>query len=124
VICLITNDEDQILLAHNYRFAGEVYSLIAGFVEAGETLEDAVVREIREEVGLEAGDIRYVLSQPWPFPNSLMLGFRVRCGGGVIRPDGREIRDARWFSRTGLPRLSQRGSISRCLIDRWISRSL
>jgi NAD+ diphosphatase len=123
VIIVITSG-DKILLAHNVRFAGRIYSLIAGFVEAGETLEDTVARETREEVGLEVTDIRYITSQPWPFPNSLMLGFTARCAGGTIKVDGKEIEDARWFSRDELPALSQHGSISRYLIDRWVAGTL
>jgi NAD+ diphosphatase len=123
VICVITR-EDKILLAHNVRFAGEIYSLIAGFVEAGETLEDTVAREIREEVGLEVSDIRYINSQPWPFPNSLMLGFSACSPEGAIQVDGKEIVDARWFSRDSLPALSRHGSISRYLIDRWTAGTL
>ncbi|MDR1429832.1 MAG: NAD(+) diphosphatase [Spirochaetaceae bacterium] len=123
VISVVTRG-DKILLAHNVRFINKVYSLIAGFVEAGETLEDTVSREIQEEVGLEVDDIRYITSQPWPFPHSLMLGFSARCTGGTIQVDGKEIEDARWFSRDDLPGLSQHGSISRYLIDRWAAGTL
>ncbi|MDR1177219.1 MAG: NAD(+) diphosphatase [Spirochaetaceae bacterium] len=123
VITVVTSG-DRILLAHNVRFINRVYSLIAGFVEAGETPEDTVAREIREEVGLEVSGIRYISSQPWPFPNSLMLGFTACCAGGSIQVDGKEIEDARWFSRDELPELSQYGSISRYLIDRWIQGEL
>jgi NAD+ diphosphatase len=121
IIVLILDDEDHLLLAHNKNFSAGVYSLIAGFNEAGENLEDTVTREIREEVGLEVRDIRYVASQPWPFPNSLMIGFKTRYAGGDIRPDGEEIIDARWFSREELPAIPSRGSLSRYLIDRWLT---
>ncbi|MDR2370105.1 MAG: NAD(+) diphosphatase [Treponema sp.] len=124
VITLIINDEDKALLAHNNKFAGGMYSLIAGFTEAGESLEGAVEREIFEEVGLEIAKIQYVASQPWPFPNSLMLGFTCRHAGGEIKPDGKEITDARWFSRGSLPLLPGFGSFSRYLINRWIDGSL
>ncbi|MDR2746673.1 MAG: NAD(+) diphosphatase, partial [Treponema sp.] len=120
VITLITNDRGEALLAHNSKFAGGVYSLIAGFNEAGESLEATVAREIREEVGLEVKDIRYIASQPWPFPNSLMLGFTARHASGEIRPDGEEIMDARWFSPGKLPSLPGFGSVSRYLINGWI----
>jgi NAD+ diphosphatase len=123
VISVVTSG-DKILLAHNVHFVDKMYSLIAGFVEAGETLEDTVAREIREEVGLEVTDIRYITSQPWPFPHSLMIGFSARCTDGTIRVDGKEIEDARWFSRDELPALSQHGSISRYLIERWIAGTL
>jgi NAD+ diphosphatase len=124
VIVLIRRDDGRALLAHNRRFVPGVYSLIAGFTEAGESLEAAVAREIREEVGLEVRETRYVISQPWPFPNSLMLGFTTRYAGGAIRVDGEEIEDARWFSRDELPDLPGAGSVSRYLIQRWQEDSL
>jgi NAD+ diphosphatase len=124
VITFITNDEDKALLAHNKKFNPGMYSLIAGFAEAGENLESAVAREIREEVNIEVRDIRYVISQPWPFPNSLMAGFSARYASGTVRPDGVEIEDAQWFSRDNLPMLPAIGSVSRCLIDQWLSRTL
>ena len=124
VITVIVNDEGKILLAHNKKFTSGSYSLIAGFVEAGETLENAVARETREEVDIEIGDIRYIVSQPWPFPNSLMLGFYARYVGGTIKPDGDEIEDARWFSKDDLPSLPGPGSVSRYLIERWIAGNL
>jgi NAD+ diphosphatase len=124
VITLITNDEDKVLLAHNSKFTSGVYSLIAGFVEAGENLEGAVTREILEEVNIEVRDIRYIVSQPWPFPNSLMAGFSARYASGTIRPDGIEINDAQWFSRDKLPMLPGPGSVSRFLIEQWMNRTL
>jgi len=123
VITLITNDEDKALLAHNKKFTPGMYSLIAGFAEAGENLETAVAREIREEVNIEIRDIRYVSSQPWPFPNSLMAGFSARYASGTIRPDGVEIEDAQWFSRDKLPMLPGPGSVSRYLIEQWVNLS-
>jgi NAD+ diphosphatase len=110
----------RVLLAHNARFETCVYSLIAGFVEAGESLEMAAAREIREEVGIEVSDIRYCTSQPWPFPNSLMLGFRARWKAGEIRVDGEEIERAAWFERDALPALPGDGSIARRLLDEWV----
>ncbi|MDR2029564.1 MAG: NAD(+) diphosphatase [Treponema sp.] len=119
IIVLILRDDGKALLAHNKKFAGKVYSLIAGFTEAGENLEAAVSREVREEVGLEVRDTTYVASQPWPFPNSLMIGFKTRYAGGTITPDGEEIEDARWFGREELPELPGFGSVSRYLINLW-----
>jgi NAD+ diphosphatase len=124
VIVLIINDREEALLAHNRNFAGGVYSLIAGFNEAGENLEATIIREIREEVSLEVRDIRYRASQPWPFPNSLMLGFTARYASGILKPDGVEIEDARWFSRDRLPKLPGPGSVSRHLIEKWLDRAL
>ena len=124
VIIIVTNDKDEALLAHNKKFTPGVYSIIAGFNEAGESLEDTVSREIREEVNLEVKDIRYVRSQPWPFPNSLMLGFSARYNGGELRPDGIEIEEVKWFSRDALPNLPGSASISRYLINLWLTGKL
>ena len=119
VIVLVTDEKDRALLAHNVKFHSTMHSLVAGFVEAGERLEEAVAREVREEVGIEVTDIRYAASQPWPFPDSLMLGFRARHVGGTIRPDGVEISDADWYARDALPDIPARGSVARALIDAW-----
>ena len=124
VITIITNDANEILLAHNKKFSQCVYSLIAGFNEPGESLETTVAREIREEVNIEVRDIRYVRSQPWPFPNSLMLGFCAKYASSMIRPDGVEIEDAQWFTKDHLPNLPGTGSLSRYLIDRWLDNTL
>ena len=120
VIVIITNERGEALLAHNKNFAPGIYSLIAGFNEAGESLEDTVVREIREEVNIEVTDIRYIRSQPWPFPNSLMLAFAAHCFGGEPKADGVEIEDAKWFSKDNLPALPGGGSVSRYLISQWL----
>ncbi|MDR2102318.1 MAG: NAD(+) diphosphatase [Treponema sp.] len=124
IIVIIINDAGEALLAHNKKFAPGIYSLIAGFNEAGENLEATVAREIREEVSLEVRDIRYVASQPWPFPNSLMLGFTARSAGGEIIPDGVEIEDARWFAPDSLPKIPGHGSVSRYLINNWLEGRL
>jgi len=124
VIVIITDDKDRILLAHNKKFKAGVYSHISGFNEAGETLESTVVREIREEVNIEVSDIVYVKSQPWPFPNSLMIGFKARYLSGTIKPDGDEIEDAAWFTRDNLPEVPAEGSLSRYLINSWLSGTL
>ena len=124
IIVVITNDDNKILLAHNKRFRAGVYSHISGFNEAGETLEETVVRETREEVNIEVCKIEYVRSQPWPFPNSLMAGFKARYLSGTVRPDGDEIEDAKWFSRDNLPELPGQGSLSRLLIGRWLEGTL
>ncbi len=115
--------EDKILLAHNRNFRPGLYSTIAGFVEAGESLEDCVRREVLEEVGINVRDIKYFDSQSWPFPNSLMLGFTAEHESGDIRPDGNEITEADWFTADELPEIPTAGSISRALIDDFISRN-
>jgi NAD+ diphosphatase len=123
VIVIITDNDDRILLAHNKKFRAGMYSLISGFNEAGETLEETVEREIREEVNIIVKDVEYVKSQPWPFPNSLMLGFKARYLSGTVRPDGIEIEDAKWFDRNSLPELPGCGSLSRHLINLWLSKT-
>jgi NAD+ diphosphatase len=112
---------EQILLARNKRFKGPFYSVLAGFVEPGETLEECVQREIREEVGLGVRNIRYFGSQPWPFPNSLMVGFVADYAHGDIVVDGAELMEADWFSAQSLPALPSRISIARQLID-WFAK--
>jgi NAD+ diphosphatase len=125
VIVLITKDApagEEILLAHNARFKPGMYSLLAGFNEAGETLEQTVAREVAEETGARVTDIRYSVSQPWPFPHSLMTGWTARYAGGALKPDGVEIEDARWFSRAAMPELPPAGSVARKLINEWLGR--
>lgn len=113
-------DGDRILLARHPRLPAAMYSVLAGFVEPGETLEETVAREVREEVGLEVDDIRYFGSQPWPFPHSLMVAFTTRFAGGELRPDPAEIEDAGWYRADALPRVSPRISIARALIDAFV----
>ena len=121
VIVAITKG-DEILLAHNFKFRDGLYSLIAGFVEAGESLEEAVAREIYEEVHIKVKNIKYFDSQSWPFPQSLMLGFTAEYKSGEIIADGEEIADAKWFNRDNLPLIPSEGSISRRLIDSIVKR--
>lgn len=119
VIVLIRKGH-EILLARSPNFPPDMYSLIAGFVEPGETAEAAVIREIKEEVGIEVKNIRYFGTQAWPFPNSLMIGFTAEYKAGEIQPDGFEIEDAEWFSAEKLPSLPGKISISRKLIDHFL----
>lgn len=112
----------RMLLARSPHFAAGVYSTIAGFVEPGESLEEAVAREIREEVGIEVRNVRYFSSQPWPFPNSLMIGFVADHAGGEIRIDPAEIEDARWFGPDDLPALPSKLSIARALVEDFLAR--
>jgi len=116
IIVAVVRDK-KILLAHAARFPGAMYSVLAGFVEPGESLEDCVRREVKEEAGLEVKNIRYFGSQPWPFPNSLMVGFTAEYAGGEITMDEKEIVDARWFTADHLPTIPDKISIARKLID-------
>lgn len=113
---------DQLLLAHAKHFKEGMYSLIAGFVEAGETLEEAVQREIMEEVGIRVKNIQYLGSQPWPFPNSMMLGFTAEYESGEIHVDGVEITDANWYGKDTLPGLPSEVSIARKIINWWMEK--
>ncbi len=114
--------EDRLLLARSQRFPGKFYSVLAGFVEPGETLEECLRREIREEVGIEVKNIRYFGSQPWPFPDSLMIAFTAEYSKGEIVADPAEIADAGWFSADNLPPVPPKISIARRLID-WFTEN-
>ncbi|AET68033.1 Zn-finger containing NTP pyrophosphohydrolase [Desulfosporosinus orientis DSM 765] len=121
IIVAITRDR-EILLAKGSRFQADFYSVLAGFVEPGETFEECVQREVREEVGLEVKNIRYFSSQPWPFPDSLMVGFTAEYAGGNINIDENEILNAGWFDVDQLPLIPRTGSIARSLIDWFIEQ--
>jgi len=114
---------DSILLAHGVNFQDGVYSCVAGFVEPGESLEEAVAREVLEETGISVTDVRYFGSQPWPFPNSLMIGFNAHYAAGEIVLDDAEIGDAKWFTPDDLPQLPGKISIARRLIDDFLERT-
>ncbi len=136
VIMLVSRDDvpgGACLLGRNPRWTFPMFSTLAGFVEPGETLEQAVQREVREESGIETDNVRYMASQPWPFPASLMLGFRARATSYDISFDPDELCDCRWFSRDEVAamkefrdakeddyRLPRRDSISRWLIQTWL----
>jgi len=122
VVITLVSRGDQILLAHKSGGLYPFWSIIAGFVEANETLEAAVAREVAEEVGLRVKNIRYVTSQPWPFPNNLMMGFTAEYADGEITPDGDEIGEAGWFDRDHLPPIPSRVSIARRLIDAFFAQ--
>jgi len=113
--------DNQILLAHGTRFPTELYSVIAGFVEPGETLEECIKREIKEEIGIEVENIRYFSSQSWPFPDSLMIGFLADYSGGEITIDQTEIRNADWFTAENLPLIPGKISIARKIIDWFVA---
>lgn len=133
IVAIESSDGDRLLLGSHVQWQGKMYSCFAGFVEAGESLESTVHREIEEEAGVTLTDVRYVASQPWPYPRSLMIGFRaVAFDERAARPDGEEITSVRWFTRdeigsaldghgpVGLPGPA---SIARRLIEDWYSGS-
>jgi NAD+ diphosphatase len=134
VIVLITDADDRILLGSNALWENNRYSLLAGFVEPGESLESAVIREMFEESGLHVVDPVYLGSQPWPFPASIMFGFTVRLAPGqspeALAPDGEEILDLRWFSRDELRAagddivLPGPSSIAHAIIEHWLGGAL
>jgi len=131
VIMLIHDGGDRLILGRQKNWPPWQYSVLAGFVEPGESLEDAVAREIAEEVGVAITDIHYHSSQPWPFPSSIMLGFNGRAVDATLDVNREELEDARWFSRDDLLRspendsfrLPRKDSISRRLIEEWLAAS-
>ncbi|MBI2466612.1 MAG: NAD(+) diphosphatase [Candidatus Rokubacteria bacterium] len=116
-VIVLVRDRDRCLLTRKAEWRPGRYSLVAGFVDNGESLEGAVRREVREEVGVEVTDVRYVGSQNWPFPSQLMIGFVARYAGGEVRIDREELEDARWFGYGELPDGPSRHSIARWIID-------
>jgi NAD+ diphosphatase len=130
-VITLVSDGERCLLARRGIWAANRRSTIAGFVEPGETLEDAVRREILEEVGVRVGAVRYRGSQPWPFPSSLMMGFHADAETTEITPDGEEIVEGEWYTREDLDRMTGAGdlvlppadSISRWLVDLWVDKA-
>ncbi len=130
IIVLVTHG-DRALLGRQAKWDATWYSVLAGFVEPGESLEQAVRREVKEEAGITVSDVRYDSSQPWPFPSSLMIGFTAEALDGEILIGDDELEDARWFTRAEIDaavkagdlRLSPRTSISRHLIESWRKQS-
>jgi len=121
-IIVLVERGNELLLARSRHFLPGMYSVLAGFVEPGESLEEAVVREVKEEVGMDVKDIKYFGSQPWPFPHSLMIGFTATYAGGQISLDDSEIEEAGWFTADNLPRIPSKISIARKLIDGFLAR--
>ena len=116
-VIILVLDGDRCLLARKPGWAPGRYSLVAGFVDNGESLEGAVAREVKEEVGVDVKEIQYVGSQNWPFPSQLMIGFLAQYAGGEVAIDPEELEDARWFARDNLPDGPPRHSIARFILD-------
>ena len=121
-IITLVHRGDEVLLARSHRFPEGLFSALAGFVEPGETVEGALVREVEEEVGIRAKNLEYRSSQPWPFPNSLMLGFWAEYESGAIVLEEAEIAEAHWFPVDALPNIPGPISIANRLITSWVSR--
>lgn len=119
IICLIERGDEVLLLRAN-NFRKKFFGLVAGFVETGETLEEAVAREAMEETGIRVKNIRYYASQPWPYPCGLMVGFYADYDGGEIKLQESEISDGGWFHYQSLPQIPEKMSIARKLIDHWL----
>lgn len=119
-VLVLVEKEGQLLLAHNARFPENLYSLIAGFCEAGEPAENTVVREVYEEVGIAVHDVKFMASQSWPYPHSLMLGFSCQWHSGEIHCDDNEITDAHWYDPCDLPLLPNKDSLARKMIEHWL----
>ena len=121
VICLIYRGE-EVLLVRARNFRSDFYGLVAGFVETGETLEDALRREVLEETSIKIKNIRYFDSQPWPYPCNLMVGFYAEYDSGDLHLQFSELERGGWFHRDHLPNLPQKSSIARRLIDNWLAK--
>ena len=125
IIVLVTrNDGEEVLLVQSHNFRGDYYGLVAGYVETGETLEECVAREVLEETGCRVKNIRYVDSQSWPHPNTLMIGFYAEYDGGEFHLQDTELKKGGWFSKNNLPNIPRKVSLARRLIDRWISGNI
>ncbi|BDR53440.1 phosphohydrolase [Bombiscardovia nodaiensis] len=132
VITAIVDSQDRLLLVHNASWPTDRYAMCAGFVEAGESLEHAVSRETMEELGIPLGQMRYIGSQPWPFPASLMMAFKAQALSTQIRVDGQEVSDARWMTRDeysqaidlGQMSAPRKASVAHSMIEQWLGREL
>ena len=123
-IIVLIRKGDEVLLVHARNFRTDFYGLVAGFVETGETLEEAVHREVMEETGLHINNLRYFGSQPWPYPCGLMVGFTADYDSGKIHLQKSELSKGAWFDRNHLPNIPEKLSIARQLIDHWLEETV
>lgn len=119
-VIVLVRKEKEVLLVHAKNFRTDHYGLVAGFVETGETLEEAVHREVMEETGLHIKNLKYFASQPWPYPCGLMVGFTADYDGGKIHLQRSELTKGSWFDKDHLPQIPEKLSIARRLIDHWL----
>jgi NAD+ diphosphatase len=119
-VIVLVRKGDEVLLVHANNFRTDFYGLVAGFVETGETLEEAVHREVMEETGLHIKNLKYFASQPWPYPCGLMVGFTADYDGGKIHLQRSELSKGAWFDKDHLPHIPEKLSIARHLIDDWL----
>lgn len=122
-IIVLVHRGDEVLLVHANNFKGNYYGLVAGFVETGETLEQAVMREVMEETGLTIKHLRYFGSQPWPYPCGLMVGFQAEYESGEIKLQRSELGAGGWYKRDNMPDIPDKLSIARKLIDHWLAEN-
>ena len=121
-IIVLIRRGDEVLLVQSKSFKSDYYGLVAGFVETGESLEEAVYREVREETGLEIRNLRYFGSQPWPYPRGLMVGFTADYLSGELHLQSTELNKGGWFNRQSLPAIPEKLSMARMLIDDWLEK--
>ena len=119
-IIVLINRGDDLLLVHAKNFKTDFYGCIAGFVETGESLEEAVRREVWEEASISIKNLRYFKSQPWPYPCGLMVGFFAEYDGGGLKLQESELSRGNWFNKNNLPTIPEKLSLARMLIDKWL----